>query len=48
VELVSQDDSRRLLAGLHEAANAFAQIGQWSADPRVRNEAQRMLRRIAG
>jgi hypothetical protein len=48
VELVRQDDSQRLLGALSEAANSFAQIGRWSADPRVRNEAQRMLKRIAG
>lgn len=48
VSLVPHDDSQRLLAALTEAANSFAQIGRWSADPRVRDEAQRMLRRIAG
>jgi hypothetical protein len=31
-----------------EAAQSFSQIARWSADPRVRDEAQRMLRRITG
>ena len=35
-------------AALSESANAFAQIARWSSDPRVRAEAERMLRRIAG
>lgn len=43
-----EDDTARLLAALRDSANAFAQIGHWSADPRVRNEAQRMLKRLTG
>lgn len=48
VALVKQDDSERLLYALREAAQSFSQISRWSADPRVRNEAARMLKRIAG
>jgi hypothetical protein len=46
--LVRQGDDDRVLHALRESASSFAQIARWSADPRVRNEAQRMLRRIAG
>jgi hypothetical protein len=46
--LVKEDESERLLYALREAAQSFSQIGRWSSDPRVRDEAQRMLRRIAG
>lgn len=48
VALVRQDDSERLLYALREAAQSFSQISRWSADPRVRDEAHRMLKRIAG
>lgn len=48
VALVRQDDSERLLYALREAAQSFSQISRWSADPRVRNEAGRMLKRITG
>lgn len=41
----ANDPNMRLF---HEAAQSFSQISRWSADPRVRNEAARMLKRIAG
>jgi hypothetical protein len=35
-------------AAFQEVARSFSQIARWSSDPRVRNEAERMLKRIAG
>lgn len=48
VALVQRDETEPYIRALQEAANSFSQIGRWSSDPRVRNEAQRMLKRIAG
>lgn len=45
--LVSQQPETAL-ALVADAARSFSQIARWSADPRVRDEAQRMLKRIAG
>lgn len=44
LSLVPQSSGAMALAT--EAAQSFQQIARWSADPRVRDEAQRMLRRI--
>lgn len=46
--IVQTDQTTALTQGLREAAQSFSQISRWSADPRVRDEAQRMLRRITG
>lgn len=46
--LVQQDVTEPYMRALQESASSFSQIARWSADPRVRNEAQRMLRRITG
>jgi hypothetical protein len=45
VELVrtTEDQTARVF---YEAAHSFSQIAHWTADPRVRAEAQRMLRRL--
>lgn len=48
VSLVHPDHDERFLHILREVAASFSQIARWSADPRVREEATRMLRRIAG
>lgn len=48
VAMVRQAAPEQSHAALSESANAFAQIARWSSDPRVRAEAERMLRRIAG
>lgn len=46
VAMVRQTGAISSNSVLVEAASAFAQIARWSADPRVRDEAQRMLRRF--
>lgn len=48
LSLVQHDETEPYRRALQEAANSLAQIARWSSDPRVRNEAQRMLKRIAG
>ena len=48
VAMVRQAGPEQPHPALVESASAFAQIARWSADPRVRDEAQRMLRRISG
>lgn len=48
VAMVRQAGPEQSHPALVESANAFALIARWSADPRVRDEAQRMLRRISG
>ena len=48
VALVQHDEAEPYIRALQEAANSLAQIARWSADPRVRNEAQRMHRRLTG
>lgn len=48
IALVPQDQTEPYIRALQEAANSLSQIARWSSDPRVRNEAQRMLKRIAG
>ena len=48
VALVDEDRTAPYIRAMQESAHSFSQIARWSSDPRVRNEAQRMLKRIAG
>lgn len=48
VALAQQDEAEPYIRALQESARSFSQIARWSADPRVREEAQKMLRRISG
>jgi len=46
ISLVRAEDTEPYIRAIQEAAQSFSQISRWSSDPRVRNEAQRMLKRI--